>query len=72
MSEKTKIESKENKRGYSPAEVAQMYGIGRSTVYDEIYEKRLGAYKIGSRTIVPAESLKVWEESNIKQSKILA
>jgi len=73
MSDKTKIKTKTKikpnltRRGYSPAEVAHMFGIGRSTVYDEIYEKRLGAYKVGSRTIISIESLDAWER--LKQAQ---
>lgn len=69
MSEKA-IESIEpEKRGYSPTEFAKMFGIGRSTVFDQIYSGKLNAYKLGARTIIPANSVDEWEKNLQKKSK---
>ena len=64
MSEKIKSKYGSNKRGYSTTEVAQMFGIGKSTVFEQIYKGNLDAYKIGSRTIIPFEALEEWEKNN--------
>ncbi len=69
MSKKTIVELELKKRGYSPAEFAKMFGIGRSTVFDQIYSGKLNAYKVGARTIIPADSVDEWERNNRKQCR---
>lgn len=45
------------KRLYRPTEVQAALGIGHSTFWKLIKEQRLETRKIGSATVVPAESL---------------
>lgn len=48
------------KLSYSPNEVPEVTGIGRTTVYAEIAEGRLRARKIGRRTVVLHDDLVEW------------
>ena len=41
-------------------EAARLGGVGRSTIYNEIANGNLQAYKVGRRTIVLMENLKTW------------
>lgn len=46
------------KLAFSIAEACHSIGIGRSKLYQLIGEGRVETRKIGSRTIIPAESLR--------------
>jgi excisionase family DNA binding protein len=46
------------KLAYSIAEACTAIGISRSKLYQLISLKRIATRKIGSRTIIPAESLR--------------
>jgi excisionase family DNA binding protein len=45
------------KLAFTIAEACHAVGIGRSKLYELIAEGRVEARKIGSRTIIPADSL---------------
>jgi len=47
-------------RAMSIAEFCQRYGIGRTTAYAEIKEKRLRGRKIGKRTIITEDDAEEW------------
>lgn len=46
------------KLAYSISEACHAVGIGRSKLYELIGQGRLETRKIGSRTLIPAESLR--------------
>ena len=41
-------------------EVSQTTGLGRSTIYKAISDKKLGIQKCGNRTLISAEALQKW------------
>jgi excisionase family DNA binding protein len=45
------------KLAFTIAEACHAIGIGRSKLYELIGERRLETRKIGSRTVIPAQSL---------------
>jgi predicted DNA-binding transcriptional regulator AlpA len=47
-------------RAMSLAEFCQTYGIGRTTAYSEIKQKRLRARKIGKRTVIVEDDAEDW------------
>jgi excisionase family DNA binding protein len=49
-----------NRRAYSINEFSERNGIGRTTVYAEIKDKRLKVRKVGRRTIITAEAEDDW------------
>lgn len=51
------------KAAYSIAEFCALTGIGRTKAYEEISAGRLQAKKVGSRTLITAESGKSWLDS---------
>ena len=51
------------KISYTIPEFCAAAGIGRSTVYEEIKSGRLSAVKCRNRTLIPAESARVWLDS---------
>ena len=51
------------RRAYSIPEVCQLVGIGRTSVFGEIKEKRLRAVKCGRRTLIRTEDLDAWLRS---------
>lgn len=63
---------------YPPAEVAAILGISRSMVYELIRDSQLDAFKIGRRTLIPADELTAMmsepssSEPNTPQVKIPA
>ena len=46
------------KLAFTIAEACHAVGLGRSKIYELIGQGRLESRKIGSRTIIPAESLR--------------
>ena len=48
------------KLAYSIHEFCEDAGIGKTKVYEEIAAGRLKAKKVGSRTLITAESRQVW------------
>jgi excisionase family DNA binding protein len=49
-----------NPSAYSIDEFCKRYGIGRTTVYAEIKDKRLKVRKVRRRTIITAEAADDW------------
>jgi len=49
-----------NSSAYSIDEFCKRYGIGRTTVYAEIKDKRLKVRKVRRRTIITAEAADDW------------
>jgi excisionase family DNA binding protein len=45
---------------YSPADAAKALGIGRTKLYALIAEAKIEALSIGSRTVIPADSLRAF------------
>jgi excisionase family DNA binding protein len=52
-----------NPSAQSIEDFCDRYGIGRTTVYEEIRSGRLKAVKVGRRTLVPEEAGKDWLRS---------
>jgi hypothetical protein len=53
----------QDRQAFSPDEIAQRNGIGRSLVFQEIKEGRLKAQKAGRRTIITRQAEKAWQDS---------
>ena len=47
-----------NKLAYTVAEAVRVSNVGRSTLYELIRDGRLEARKLGSKTLIPAASLR--------------
>jgi excisionase family DNA binding protein len=45
------------KLAYSIKEACHASSLGKTTIYNHIFEKRLKAVRVGGRTLIPAESL---------------
>jgi excisionase family DNA binding protein len=50
-------------QAFSPDEIAQRNGLGRSTIFKEIKDGRLKAQKAGRRTIITRRAEKAWQDS---------
>jgi excisionase family DNA binding protein len=48
------------RQAYSPDEVAEMYGIGRTTIFAEIRAGKIEARKVGARTLISAAEAERW------------
>jgi excisionase family DNA binding protein len=48
------------RRVMSISEFCQRYGIGRTTVYEEIKHRRLRARKVGKRTLIAEDDAEGW------------
>jgi excisionase family DNA binding protein len=46
------------KLAYSVNEVCQSLSLSRTTVYEFIAKKRLRSFKVGAKTLIPADSLR--------------
>lgn len=53
----------------SPAECARLLGVSRSKVYDLINRGDFPSFKVGTRTLISVEGLRVWIA---KQSEVNA
>jgi excisionase family DNA binding protein len=51
------VKVEEDKRAYSVEEVAEMTGLSRSLIYDEMNAERLGYIKVGRRRIITRQQL---------------
>jgi len=47
-----------NKLAYSINETAQLLSMGRTSIYNMIADGRLEAFKLGTRTLIKAESIR--------------
>jgi excisionase family DNA binding protein len=52
------------KKAYSIAEICSLWGLGRTTVYEEIRSGRLSAMKVGRRRLVTEAAIQNWEQSS--------
>jgi hypothetical protein len=52
-----------NRESFSPDEIADRNGLGRTTVFAEIKARRLVARKVGKRTIITRDDERAWLES---------
>jgi excisionase family DNA binding protein len=48
------------KLAYTIEQAAEAAGVGRSTIYEEIRDKRLTARKLRRRTIITGDDLLTW------------
>jgi excisionase family DNA binding protein len=53
---------------YSPSEVAQLIGFGRTRTYELVREGRIPSIKIDGRTRVRRGDLEAWIEAEASQS----
>ncbi len=54
------MDDKGEMRAFSIEEFCRRFGIGRTTVYEELKRGRLRARKIGRRTIVTEDDAEAW------------
>jgi excisionase family DNA binding protein len=52
-----------SRESFSPDEIAQRNGLGRTTVFAEIKARRLIARKVGKRTVITRDDERAWLES---------
>ena len=55
---------------YSPGEVADLLGLGKSKIYDMIRRKELPYVKLGSLTRIPRWALESWLRENLQSGPI--
>ena len=53
-------DAKHEQIALSVVEAAQRAGVGRSTIYEELASGRLGARKLGRRTVILEADLRQW------------
>lgn len=68
MSEKSRV--LEERMAYSPGEVADLLGLGKSKIYDMIRRQELPYVKLGSLTRIPRSALETWLRENLKSGPI--
>lgn len=51
---------------YSPAELAEVMGVSRPTVYKLLNRQDFPRVKVGRRTVIPAEAAKRWLEERLE------
>lgn len=56
----TEVDQRRERKAYSPNEAAQLYGVGRSFIYEQIAAGQLIAKKAGTRTLIKASILGIW------------
>ncbi len=49
-----------SRKALRPKEIAELYGIGPSTIYNAIYAGRLQSHRIGRAHTVPVEEVARW------------
>ena len=54
---------------YGVSEAAEMTGIGRSKLYEELTAGRLRSVKVGTRRLIPRESLEEFVRTLTAQSE---
>lgn len=57
-----------DKLAYSPAETAAVLGVSRPTVYTLLKRADFPAFKVGSRTLVSVEGLRVWVQAQAEKA----
>lgn len=58
-----------DKLAYSTAEVAEVLGVSRPTVYALMRRADFPAFKVGSRTLVSAEGLRAWVQAQVERGE---
>lgn len=58
-----------DKQAYSTAEVAEVLGVSRPTVYTLMRRADFPAFKVGSRTLVSAEGLRAWVQAQVERGE---
>lgn len=58
-----------DKLAYSTAEVAEVLGVSRPTVYTLMRRADFPAFKVGSRTLVSAEGLRAWVQAQVERGE---
>lgn len=53
---------------FSVNEVAEMVGVCRRTIYNEIENARLKSYKVGARRLVSRKALDEWLQEREKEA----
>lgn len=48
---------------YSIRELAERYGVHRTTIYREISDGRLSIFKLRGRTLVSRDAVNAWQKS---------
>lgn len=59
-----------DKLAYSVAEVAQVLGVSKPTVYTLVKRDDFPVFKLGARTLVSVEGLRAWVEAQTKKEEI--
>jgi excisionase family DNA binding protein len=59
----TAVDRRSERKAYSPDEAAELYGVGRSFIYEQIAAGQLIAKKAGTRTLIRASILEIWFEN---------
>lgn len=57
------------KLAYSPAEAAQALGISRPMVYELMKRDDFKSFKIGTRTLIPANNLREWIAQQVERGE---
>jgi excisionase family DNA binding protein len=57
------------RKAYSPDEAAEVFGVGRSLIYEHLAAGLLTAKKAGARTLIAASVLDAWFENLPASSK---
>ncbi len=68
MNEKSSVVGE--RMAYSPGEVADLLGLGKSKIYDMIRRQELPYVKLGSLTRIPRSALETWLRENLKSGPI--
>lgn len=58
-----------DKLAYSTTETAQVLGVSRPVVYQLMKRADFPAFKVGARTLVSAEGLRAWVQSQVERSE---
>jgi len=57
---------------FTPAEVAELLGLGRTRIYELIGRRAIPSIRIGGSVRVPAESLREWVRKQTQESEAAA
>jgi excisionase family DNA binding protein len=49
-----------SQRAFSILEFCRIYGVGRTTAYQQVKAGRLRVVKVGKRTLVPVDAAETW------------
>lgn len=58
-----------DKLAYSTTETAEVLGVSRPVVYQLMKQAGFPAFKVGSRTLVSAEGLRVWVQAQVERGE---